>query len=62
MTSSFCLYPYCLTSEGWLNTAPLDDTVMTKRNDCDHCGQRDMCSGICLLASEMTRDEVRRDY
>lgn len=57
----FSLYPYGLTSEAWLNTAPMDDTVMTKRNDCDHCGQRDVCSGICPLASEMTRDEVRRD-
>lgn len=34
---------------------------MTKRYDCDHCGERDACSGTCPLAGEMTKDEVRRD-
>lgn len=37
------------------------DDGMTKRNDCDHCGERDICNGVCPLTSEMTKDEVRRD-
>lgn len=61
MSEFLSIYPHGYPSEAWLNTVPLDDTVMTKRNDCDHCGQRDGCSGICPLASEMTKDEVRRD-
>ncbi len=51
---------YSLTTA--IELSSMDDTVMTdKRMDCDHCGQRDGCSGTCPLAAEMTKDEVRRD-
>lgn len=63
MSEVLSIYPNGYPSEAWLNTAPLDDIVMTgKRMDCGNCSLRDGCDGShCQFAAEMTKDEVRRD-
>ena len=61
MAGHLSIYPHGYPSEAWLSPAPLDDIVMTKRNDCSNCGQRDGCNGTCLIATAADQEEMRRD-